>query len=111
MSRQFAIGWVEAGFTVADFVTPTANVRVRFSATDNPNDSVTEAAIDTFRVLTYICSDCAADFNGDGEVNSVDVFEYLNAWNDGDSAADFNQDGAIDTKDMIAFLNAWNIGC
>ncbi len=105
------VGWVEASFAVADFVIPTSAVRVRFSATDNPNDSVTEAAIDAFRIYTYVCSECAADFNGDGEVNSMDVFEFLNAWNDGDSAADFDRNGEVDTQDMIGFLNAWNIGC
>jgi len=48
-------GWSTHQFTVADFVAPTSQVRVRFSATDNPNDSVTEAAIDAFEVSSIIC--------------------------------------------------------
>jgi len=48
-------GWQFAEFDVADFTSPTANVRVRFSATDNPNDSVTEAGVDAFEVIRLSC--------------------------------------------------------
>jgi hypothetical protein len=54
---------------------------------------------------------CVADFNGDGEVNTLDVLAFLNAWNAGDSSADVNGDGNIDTLDVLAFLNLWNAGC
>ncbi|MCH8273432.1 MAG: choice-of-anchor B family protein [Armatimonadetes bacterium] len=47
--------WVVKQFTVNDFVTPTATVRLRFSATDNPNNSVTEAALDAFVVTALDC--------------------------------------------------------
>lgn len=56
-------------------------------------------------------SACAADFNGDGVVNTLDVLAFLNAWNSGGSGADFNGDGVIDTRDVLAFLNAWSAGC
>jgi V8-like Glu-specific endopeptidase len=104
-------GWVETKFRVADFVTPTDAVRVRFSATDNPNNSITEAAVDAFHVFTFVCSDCDADFNGDGVVDTLDVLDFLNAWADGDDSADFNGDGEVDTQDFLAFLNAWAAGC
>lgn len=42
--------WVAQSFIVSKYVTPTATVRVRFSTSDNPNNSVTEAAIDAFVV-------------------------------------------------------------
>ena len=107
-----SIGWTEASFAPADFVALTSTVRVRFSATDNPNDSVTEAAIDAFRVFTYICEeDCAADFNQDDAVDTLDVLAFLNAWVAGDDSADFNEDDVVDTQDVLAFLNAWNAGC
>lgn len=54
---------------------------------------------------------CDADFNGDGEVNTLDVSAFLNAWGSGESAADFNGDGQINTRDVSAFLNAWTAGC
>jgi len=54
---------------------------------------------------------CRADFNGDGEVNTLDVLAFLNAWAAGDPSADFNGDGVINTLDVLAFLNAWAAGC
>lgn len=54
---------------------------------------------------------CAADFNGDGSVNTVDVLAFLNAWSAGDPRGDFNGDGAVNTIDVLAFLNAWSAGC
>ncbi|MFG0259887.1 MAG: GC-type dockerin domain-anchored protein, partial [Phycisphaerales bacterium JB041] len=56
-------------------------------------------------------TNCPADFNGDGDVNTLDVLTFLNAWNAAEDTADFNQDGGIDTLDVLAFLNAWNTGC
>ncbi len=54
---------------------------------------------------------CPADFNGDGDVNTLDVLAFLNAWASGDPRADFNGDGDINTLDVLAFLNAWTAGC
>ena len=48
-------GWIQNRFRVSDFVSPTAQVLVRFSASDQPNDSVTEAAIDEFRAELFGC--------------------------------------------------------
>lgn len=54
---------------------------------------------------------CPADFNGDGDVNTLDVLAFLNAWTAGEQSADFNGDGDVNTLDVLAFLNAWNTGC
>jgi len=43
-------GWTQFGFPVSDFVSPTEQVRIRFSAQDNPNNSITEAGLDDFKV-------------------------------------------------------------
>lgn len=48
-------GWETDSFKVSDFVNPTATMQVRFSATDNPNDSVTEGAIDAVRIVSASC--------------------------------------------------------
>ena len=56
-------------------------------------------------------SQCRADFNQDGNVNTMDFISFLNAYNLGDPSADFNDDGVINTLDFLAFLNAYNEGC
>ncbi|MGI9012842.1 MAG: hypothetical protein ACR2GY_01170 [Phycisphaerales bacterium] len=48
-------GWTPTSLLISDFVTPTATTRVRFSAIDNPNNSVTEAAIDAVTITTINC--------------------------------------------------------
>jgi hypothetical protein len=50
--------WTQRQFRVGDFITPTANVRVRFRTSDNPNNSITEAAIDVFRAEAFACTLC-----------------------------------------------------
>lgn len=54
-SYTSAGGWTQDSFIVDDFVTPTSQVRVRFSAADNPNNSVTEAGLDAFSVSSLGC--------------------------------------------------------
>jgi C1A family cysteine protease len=48
--------WTHAEWTVNDFVTPTGQVRVRFTVNDNPNNSLIESLIDDFIVSTLTCS-------------------------------------------------------
>jgi subtilisin family serine protease len=48
-------GWTVADYDLESFIQPTSTVRFRFSATDNPNNSVTEAAIDRFKLTQYGC--------------------------------------------------------
>ena len=43
-------GWSSHSFLVSDYVTPTASVRVRYSAQDQPNDDIVEAGLDDFSV-------------------------------------------------------------
>ncbi len=105
-------GWVLKHWRIADFVVPTAAMRFRFSAVDNPNNSVTEAAIDRFRIDDPLCDPpCRADFNGDTAVNSLDVLAFLNAYAANDPKADFNGDTVINSLDVLVFLNAYTEGC
>jgi hypothetical protein len=49
-------GWVYHAFRVADFVTPTNNMRVRFRASDLINGSIVEAAVDDLQIFEYDCT-------------------------------------------------------
>lgn len=62
-------------------------------------------------VQAAIDAGCPADFNGDGEVNTLDVLAFLDPWANGDSEADFNGDGDVNTLDVLDFLDAWATGC
>jgi len=106
-------GWIRAGFMLDDFVMPTSQVRVRFSATDNPNDSVTEGAIDDFHIAVLQCDQpsCPADLTGDGTIDVSDFFAFVSAFAAGDPAADIDGDGSIDVGDFFAFVTAFEAGC
>jgi hypothetical protein len=47
--------WTYVEWKVSDYVTPTAQVRVRFTADDSPNDSLVEALVDDFAVQVVEC--------------------------------------------------------
>jgi len=49
------IGWVKQTWAIGDFLPVTDQMRFRFLATDNPNDSVTEAGLDAFQIFTVSC--------------------------------------------------------
>ncbi|MCB9884245.1 MAG: hypothetical protein H6838_02070 [Planctomycetes bacterium] len=49
------VGWQMHGFRVLDHFATLGQLTVRFSVADNPNNSVTEAALDAFSVVDPIC--------------------------------------------------------
>lgn len=51
-------GWFQKSFRIADHVTPTSNMRVRFVASDLINGSVVEAAVDGVKIEEIDCSGC-----------------------------------------------------
>lgn len=65
-------GWILRSIDVADFIAPTNQVRMRFSASDNPNDSATEAGLDAFRVERRTCA-ALPDCNSNGILDSDDI--------------------------------------
>ena len=104
-----ASGWHVVSLRVSDFVTPNDQIRFRFSAKDNPNDSVTEAGLDAFRITYYDCdSPCPADVDGSGAVDIDDLFQVLGAWGTCDDCPeDINDDGIVDIDDIFAVLADW----
>jgi len=66
-------GWYYHSFVVSDLVAPTANVQVRFIASDEGDGSLVEAAVDEFEVFRFSCVFCHADlgFGNSGAALSV----------------------------------------
>jgi hypothetical protein len=54
---------------------------------------------------------CAADFNGDNQVDFFDYLDFAQAFNDEDPSADFNGDNQIDFFDYLDFALAFDAGC
>lgn len=54
-SSEAGGGWFQHSFRVADFISPTASVRVRFIAEDESPGSIVEAAVDDFEIFEVAC--------------------------------------------------------
>ena len=75
-------GWEVFTFRVADFVTPTAQTRLRFSVADLNSASIVEAGIDQLRILMFECDDpdpvgtsyCVAATNSTGSGATIGGF-------------------------------------
>jgi hypothetical protein len=102
--------WSVKTFRISDFVTPTAQVRLRFVARDLASGSVVEAGVDDVRVFAFGCP-CPADFNGDGGADFFDYLDFVSAFDADAPAADFNNDGAVDFFDYLDFVTAYDLGC
>jgi hypothetical protein len=71
-------GWFQHLFEVAEVLAPTADMRLRFVASDEGADSTVEAAIDDLVVAELCCtSSLEGDLDGDGEVGISDLLELL----------------------------------
>ncbi|MCI0365890.1 MAG: FG-GAP-like repeat-containing protein [Phycisphaerales bacterium] len=102
--------WKTHSFIVGDYVAPTSQVRVRFSANDVAPISLVEAALDDFAVEGVICDEvpvCTGDVNLDGTVNITDLLGVIAAWGTADPAADTNDDGVVNIIDLLAVISAW----
>mgnify|MGYP001468946946 CR=1 FL=1 len=119
---QTSGGWFFNEFNVANYVTPTSNVRVRFRAEDAGSGSIVEAAVDDFKVTVLDCTPpCAADVNGGG-LDVTDFLDFIDSFGTcenqpapcaGSSGvdADFNGDTTVDVLDFLDFIDAFGTGC
>jgi len=103
-----ANAWVFKEFRIADFVTPTDQIRLRFVARDLDPGSIVEAAVDDVRLMIYGCPRHPADMNADGVLDLFDFLEFSNLFNAKDPLADFDKNGVFDLFDFLAFVNAFN---
>ena len=109
--------WNTHSFRVADFVTPTDQVRLRFTVSDLGTQNVIEAGVDAIHAETFICegpsgcndADLAEPF---GSLDFSDVAAFLTAFGANDPAADLAAPfGQWDFSDVAAFLAAFGAGC
>jgi len=104
-------GWTYVTFRVADYITPSGPIQVRFTAEDAGDGSVIEAAVDGLRVDVLACSDgppaCPGDVNDDGIVDGTDLSILLGFWNLTEGPADLNDDGIVDGTDLSILLGFW----
>ncbi len=106
-------GWYQHEFRVADFVTPTSQVRLRFIASDTGGGSVVEAAVDDLEIKVINCTPpnpCAGDLNNDRTVNEQDLGILLAAWQT-TSGGDADGDGDTDESDLGLLLGNWAVTC
>ena len=113
--------WTQVQWNVADYVTPTSQVRVRFTVNDNPNNSLVESLIDDFVVEAVTCSQPypIGDLNCDGVVDNFDIDpfvlavtgtapsypEYYSVYpNCNHMLADCNEDGTVNNFDIDPFV-------
>jgi hypothetical protein len=102
--------WETVSFIVGDYIEPTGQIRVRFTVSDSPNDSLTESGIDNFQVDRFECDGdvvCPADTTGDGMVDVSDLTNVILAWGSDDPAADVDGNGVVDVSDLTAVILAW----
>jgi len=123
--------WYYREFRVADFVTPTNQVKVRFIARDETSNggAIVEAGIDDFELRMVECEfvPCTGDIvtsatfspPADGVVDGADLAYLLGDWgNNPGSLADLVSsatfqpppDGIVDGADLAVLLGAWG-GC
>ena len=105
--------WNLVEYDISDYADGEETVYVRWTqGTTDGSWLYSGWNIDDVEIWGVVADDgCAGDFNGDGTVNTLDVLDFLNAWNAGDASGDFNGDGSINTLDVLDFLNAWNTPC
>ncbi|MEP0847786.1 MAG: choice-of-anchor B family protein [Phycisphaerae bacterium] len=108
-------GWIYHEFRVADLVTPTAQVRLRFIADDAGSGSIVEAAIDDVQATDIECApNCPLDLDGDGVISLGDLSNLLTnygATGVGPEGGDFNDDGTVDLADLSELLTSFGLPC
>jgi serine protease AprX len=110
--KSTTTGWVVKKFRVADFVPTTAQVRLRLSIADDPNNSITEAALDAFKITDVVCiPTCYPDCNGDGILNLADFGCFQTKFATGNMYSDCNADGVLNLADFGCFQTKFATGC
>ena len=101
-------GWIFVEHRIDEFVTPTNNMRVRFTASDLGAGSVVEAGVDAVKINLIGCEPdvLTGDINQDGLINLLDVAPFVELLSNGNfqAEADINQDGIVNLLDVQPFV-------
>jgi hypothetical protein len=85
----------------------TSTMRFRFSISDSPDNSTTEAGIDDFSISVVTCvNPCVGDLDGNGVVNGADLGMLLAGWGTAGNA-DLDANGTTNGADLGLLLAAW----
>jgi hypothetical protein len=100
--------WARVSFSLRNVVsTLTSTMRFRFSISDSPDNSITEAGIDDFSVSMVTCTNpCVGDLDANSVVNGADLGMLLAAWGNSGSG-DLDGNGSVDGADLGTLLAAW----
>ena len=103
--------WNSYAFNCSEFVEPNSTVQLRFICSDNPNDSVTEGAVDDLIIEQITCdgNTCPADLNGDGTIDGADMGMLLALWET--AGGDITGDGTTDGADLGLLLSIFGTDC
>jgi len=108
-------GWAPHTFRLSEHPELAGSrLRVRFTVSDLPNDSLTEAAVDEFRIEAIRCDAPPGDADGDGVVTSADYAVFAKCLTGpnryvasaGCLVFDATEDGRIDLADVSALLGS-----
>lgn len=104
-------GWIFVERRIDEVITPTDNMRVRFTASDLGEGSVVEAGVDAVAIRLASCDDgavCVGDTDGSGAVDFTDLLGLLAVWGPcADCPQDLDSSGAVDFDDLLTLLTAW----
>lgn len=112
-------GWRLRELHLTDVIQPSAQVRIRFVASDYGGDSRVEAAVDDLVVFDAACPspNCLADLNGDGQRDLLDLSLLLAAYGtcEGgpgyDTSADLDGSSCVDLGDLSTLLSVFGTAC
>ncbi len=101
-------GWFRESFRIEDFVTPTDQFRIRFTAWDTEPISIIEAAVDGVTLSILDCStECPWDLDGSGDVGIVDLLALLAAWDTKPGGPPDFDGGGVGITDFLELLANW----
>ena len=102
--------WSYFRYDFEPYIETSDQMRMRFVAINNDEDSIFEAAIDDIQIDRIACPPSPADLNGDGTLDFYDVSAFIVAYQSNDPVADFNADGQWDFFDVSMFLEIYLAG-